>query len=818
MLPVLIGIFLLSFAALTAELTLIRVFDVTLTSNTSYMIVTCSLFAFGVAGIWRVLRPLPATTDTRRLGARLSLLFAASVMAILPVSNALPLNYREILDHPIQQLAGFSALYVVVSLPFFFVGLMLSSLFTIYSRSISKLYFWDLSGAALGCLIVAPAFPYIGPGGLMMALGGAGCLAAACFLGRQGLGRGLAMLAAVLAVIPFVLPSDMLEFRQHMNKRGLKNAAEQGIVEFSRWDPISKIDVFDSGDYVENGKLQRFKHIAYDGGQQSSYIYPFDGDFQTLREDIEQRRVDVERHFWFAGVLAGHYLKADSDQKVLIIGSAGGQETKAALMYGAAEVDAVEMVGEVVRLGTGKYRGYNGGVFSDPRVHVEQGEGRSFLRGSNKKYDIIQIFSNHTSSSIASGTGAMQTSYLQTAEAYKEYFLHLTENGVLQINHHVFPKMVTTAALAWHQLGRTDLRSHVAIWQRPGEDNLPTMLIKSQPWTAEEIARLQALFELDEGGSVLIENPLSVEDGFLSTGFYSGAFTADLADLVPFRAEPSTDDKPYFNFLRRHIGLIEADPRQFLDQATAAVLNSQMKGPIPFDQIHLYVTGAAGAFFALLVIVLPLTISRLGRATWPGRGAVLVYFACLGAGFIIIELIFIQIFMRLIGSPLHTYTAVMMGMLLSAAVGSLSTPILRHLPQWRWVLPFAGIAISMLVFMLFLEPVTQLFLVSPLEIRVLSAVALIWPVGFFLGMPFPLGITMLADSPQGAVAWAWAMNSVFTVIGAIGSVVLSLFFGFQVTLFIALGIYVIGMGAFWVIRTTVGRNVLQAQSDLTEVA
>lgn len=797
---ILCGIFLVSFAALTTELTLIRVFDVILTANTSYMIVTCALFAFGVAGVWRVLRPLPAETNYRAVGARLSLLFAASVLLILPVSNALPLNYREILDHPLQQMLAFSTLYIAVSLPFFFVGLLLSSIFTAYSYGISRLYFWDLAGAALGCLIVAPAFPYIGPGGLLVVLSGAGCLAAAFFIGQWRSSRWWMGLAGVLVLVPIILPAEMLEFRQHMNKRGIKIAAEEGRIEFSRWDPISKIDVYDSGDYIQDGKLQRFKHVGYDGGQQSSYIYPFDGNFQALREDVENRRVDIERHFWFAGVLASHHLKADSGQRVLVIGSAGGQETKAALMYGAAQVDAVEMVGSVVELGTGKYREYNGGIFTDPRVHVMQGEGRSFLRGSNKRYDIIQIFSNHTSSSIASGSGAIQSSYLQTAEAYQEYFEHLTENGVLHINHHVFPKMITTAALAWKRLGRTDFRAHVAVWQRPGEDNLPTMLIKMQPWTAEELARLEGLFRLDDGGSRLVENPLSLEDSFLSAGFYDGTFPEDLEALVPYRVAPSTDDNPYFNFLRRHIGLIEADPRQFLDEATAFVLNSQMKGPIPFDQVHLYVTGAAGLFFAVLVILLPLAFSRAGRISWPGRNAVLIYFACLGGGFIIIELIFIQIFMRLIGSPLHTYTAVMMGMLLSAALGSLSTPILRVMPKGFWALPFIGTAISILLFLLLNEPVTQLLLAAPLAVRILATVALIAPVGFFLGMPFPLGIVALEGAPAGAIAWAWAMNSIFTVIGAIASVVLSLFIGFYASLIVALTIYGVGLGAFSVMR------------------
>jgi len=53
--------------------------------------------------------------------------------------------------------------------------------------------------------------------------------------------------------------------------------------------------------------------------------------------------------------------------------------------------------------------------------------------------------------------------YLQTAEAYQEYFSHLTADGVLHINHYAYPRMITTAALAWKRMGRTDFARHVAV-------------------------------------------------------------------------------------------------------------------------------------------------------------------------------------------------------------------------------------------------------------------------------------------------------------------------------------------------------------------
>ena len=259
-----------------------------------------------------------------------------------------------------------------------------------------------------------------------------------------------------------------------------------------------------------------------------------------MRAQLDVDKSHLNDHFWQIGVLASHYLKRDSDQKVLILGSAGGQETKAALMYGAAHVDAVELVPTVVELATGRYSSYIGEIFNNPKVHVQSGEGRSFLRHSQQTYDIIQIYSNHTSSSIAQGTGAISPVYLETAEAYEEYFSHLAADGVLHINHHAYPRMITTAALAWKHMGRTDFASHVLVFQSPIELTLPTIMIKMTPWTAAEVAALGAFLAPASADSdhqlKLVENPLDPSKSFLSADFYSGDFPDALAKRMPVYA------------------------------------------------------------------------------------------------------------------------------------------------------------------------------------------------------------------------------------------------------------------------------------------
>ena len=140
-------------------------------------------------------------------------------------------------------------------------------------------------------------------------------------------------------------------------------------------------------------------------------------------------------------------------------------------------------------------------------------------------------------------------------------------------------------------------------------------------------------------------------------------------------------------------------------------------------------------------------------------------------------------------------------LLFSAGIGSFATKKLNITPANRWQLPFLGILAMVLLLLLIYPFVFNFFLASPLFIRILVACVLIFPLGLFLGMPFPLGILTLENLPRGAVAWAWGMNGLFTVIGGLAGVILSITWGFQVTLLIAAFQYVIALFAFARIRS-----------------
>lgn len=783
--------FLVAMVTLMVELILTRLFDVLLTTNISYLVITCIVFSLGLSGVYVAIRPIQDIFVVFSRLRYLLMIYAVSILASIYFINVLPFDLDKVAEQPALQFFSFGGLFLLLIVPFVFAGMVFSYLFSAYARHIQTLYFFDLVGAAIGCVAIVPLLPHIGPGGILVLSGALMMLCGSLFLQGKVAQRTGYALALVVAICGVIGGDDWFSFRYHTDKRNVLSDIEAGKREYGLWDPVSRIDVLGIADHQ--------KHLAYDGGNQSSHFYRFNGDFEELRQKLMD---NVQLHFWGLGELGSHYLKRDTGHQALIIGAAGSKETKAALMFGASRVYAVELVGTVITLGKTTYADFIGNVYNNPKVNTVVGEGRSYLRSNDKKYDVIQMFSNHTSSSIASGTGALATNYLQTVEAYKEYFSHLNDDGILHINHHIYQRMVVTAAQAWKEMGRIDFARHVLVYKHD-DPNLPTMFIKMSPWTQGEVQELDEFYLASKVGQRRnyrkVEDPLHPGEGFLSPAFFEGELPQSLQDTIPYRISVTTDDRPYFNQLRKSMGELSLDEDRFVEESIVNVLNSQLrKKLVPMDLIHLILLPIYAILVAALVIGLPMRFSRIGREQWSSKLPTLTYFSCLGFGFILIEIVLIQVFMKLIGSPLHTYSAVLFGMLLGAGVGSFASGRIGISPLQRWWLPFVGILVSMAVFVLVKDQVITASLSAPLVVRIAISLSIILPIAFFMGMPFPVGVLSIERLGGGAVAWAWALNGVFTVVGGFAAIVISLFAGFTTALVVGCMAYAL---AYFALRS-----------------
>jgi hypothetical protein len=198
------ALFLVALNTLMLEILLIRVFDTILLANVGYMIITCAMFGLGGAGVFTTLFPPSEDQDVRVRLAVCILLLAVAVLLVRPILNVTPPLYREITPTVVRYSVAGALLYLTIVQPFFLAGLVYSHVFAAYPSRIHSLYFWDLSGAAIGCVIFLPFIRALGPGGLMIVGSGVLVIASALLLGRRRWARVTWLLAAVLLIVPFL--------------------------------------------------------------------------------------------------------------------------------------------------------------------------------------------------------------------------------------------------------------------------------------------------------------------------------------------------------------------------------------------------------------------------------------------------------------------------------------------------------------------------------------------------------------------------------------------------------------------------------------
>src|SRR4029077_1636081 len=112
---------------------------------------------------------------------------------------------------------------------------------------------------------------------------------------------------------------------------------------------------------------------------------------------------------------------------VLIIGAGSGNDVAAALHYGAHHVDAIEIDPVIYHLGWTNHPNH---PYSDPRVTVHIDDGRSFLRRTNRQYDLI-VYALVESLILHSGYANLRLeSFLFTEEAFVDVRARLKPGGV----------------------------------------------------------------------------------------------------------------------------------------------------------------------------------------------------------------------------------------------------------------------------------------------------------------------------------------------------------------------------------------------------
>ncbi len=265
----------------------------------------------------------------------------------------------------------------------------------------------------------------------------------------------------------------------------------------------------------------------------------------------------------------------------------------------------------------------------------------------------------------------------------------------------------------------------------------------------------------------------------------------------------ATDDKPFFN---QHTRWSRIRWNTIVDlfsqkQPSGARLALEDR---PVAEVRLLILLVQSAVVAGLCILLPLALLDRGSLRAEGGWGWLAYFAALGLGFIMVEIALLQRFLLFLGQPIYAYAVVLAGLLIftglgSYAAGTWSAELHRTLN--RALLAAVTVVLAMAV-------ITPLVLRACLGFglfsRITIALVLVAPVGFFLGMPFPLGLRLAMQRSSALGSWAWGVNGFFTVIGTVLALMFGMMIGFRMVLLLACACYLAGLLA--ILRLSSGRS------------
>ncbi len=114
-----------------------------------------------------------------------------------------------------------------------------------------------------------------------------------------------------------------------------------------------------------------------------------------------------------------------------------------------------------------------------------------------------------------------------------------------------------------------------------------------------------------------------------------------------------------------------------------------------------------------------------------------------------------------------------------------SQDIIKRLRNISGLIVIAGV-ILFIIYPLILNELLGYGLV----LRGIACFVLLLPFGFLLGIPFPTGIQILKQNNLVKyIPWMYGVNGIFTVLGSISAVILSMISGFTLSFFAGLGMY-----------------------------
>jgi spermidine synthase len=771
----LLGVGLTSATLLMTELALTRIFSVVMYYHFAFLAISIALFGLSASGVFAyVARRRLDRYDTGTLLAVESVVYALLTLVALFALVRLRIG----LVYSRQNVILMLTTYALAALPFFSGGLVLTLAISRLSGRINAVYASDLLGAAAGCLVLIPLLDRVGAPGVVLTAAALALTAGVLFAPSASRVK----FAAAGGTIFAIALAGQLSGRAVFDVGDAKGHVGDRVL-FSKWNSFSRIGVYERTH--ENWSLSP----TFTGTVPHTRYMDIDAAASTPILQVKPDLSNVQ-YLKYELTAVAYRMKAPGFS-ALVIGPGGGRDLVSALVFGAGRVDGVEInpiiANDVMR---GQFREFSGGIYTNPRVRIAVDDGRSFVRGSPDRYDIIQASLVDTWAATAAGAYTLTENTLYTVEAFNDYLDHLTDDGIVTMTRWVIDglRLVSLAQAAGGARG-WDVSKHLAVVQY---DRVQTFLLKKSEFTPAEIETLKTAARQLEFNVIYAPTFAGESTPPLPTDWVDGMETADYPRLIraanreqfydSYKQDirPTTDDRPFFFHTTK-----------LADQFQVAFGRAMLFGNGLSALLTLM--GISTALVVLFVLGPLLFAGGTDARRWFSW---LLYFGALGAGFMLIEVSVLQRFVLLLGHPVYSLTVTLFSLLLGTGIGAAwsrrlaEATLVRSTAIMLVAISVIGIAVIAVV-----TPLIAWAIPFARGTRIAIAVTTLVPIGVALGIPMPAGIRLLrARAPQ-MVTWAWGINGALSVVGATLAIFIAMNWGFGVTLAGASTIYLLGLVA-----------------------
>jgi len=749
------GIFLISLATLALEISLFRFFSISQWYHFGFMIVSIALFGIAASGTFLTIKRLKNPLFLS------SILFSISVLISFFVVN-------NLIFDPFEAVLNFKYIfvlliyYIFLSLPFFFFGIIIAYSFSKFQNEAGKVYFYNMSGSAIGAL-VSLFFISIFNVKTIYVISLLGLLSSLFFVNNKRF-KNIVFILIIFNLLLFFIPLD-INISKYKELSQALNVPNSKLID-TKYNSFSRVDVVESSfTRYAPGLSPAFRSnlpeqigITIDAGSMNSITKYEDLDF------IDNLPLSIPYNLI-------------KNPKTLIINSGAGLDVLIGLRNNATVI-AVENNPIIINLLKNEYADYSGNIYN--KANVVFGEGRSFIKDNDEKYDVIILSLAGNVLSGSAGISGLSENYLLTREAFEDYYNALNNEGFLIITRWLLFPPRESLRLFSLALEIDDDAKRIAMFR---SWTTTTLLLSKKDLDTTTINKIKNFINKNKFDIIYLpSNFIPNKNLKFEEPYYYNAVQNLIQDKnnfyqnYVFDVKAVTDDKPfYFNFFK--ISKIN-ELRELINQKWNPLFDSGFLLFFIFIQV---------LFLALIFILLPIKFFNKNKVNKKISKKPLFYFFAIGLSYLFIEIVLIQKFVLFLGHIIFSSSTIIFSMLLFSSLGSLYSQKfkIKKLKNIIFI-----IFILVIIYLFLLNLIINHFISLNLISKILLSIVIIAPLGFFMGFPFPLGIRVIKKE---LIPWAWGVNGSASVLSPILAVLFALFVGYNFVLFIAGIIYLIGI-------------------------